>query len=153
MDIAVIRTLVKPLILDLMSPLLTVPVCWHKVSLSVNTKETEWSALCSVCVMALVGHCWPALNTVCAAMTRYIAVENHDTSRVICSNVNGGQGGTLTPDHTWASSVDDITEQRVKDLGAGNVRHCCFGPPCKDHSKLRLIPRSGSKSKMTRLGL
>jgi hypothetical protein len=46
-----------------------------------------------------------ALNTVCAAMTRYIAVENHDTSRVICNNVNDGQGGTLTPDHTCMGKV------------------------------------------------
>ena len=90
-----------------------------------------------------------ALNTVSAAMTRYIAIENHDTTNVICNNVNGGQDGTLTPDHTWVNSVEDITEPKVKDLGAGNIRHCCFGPPCKDHSKLRLIPRSGSKTKLT----
>ena len=27
--------------------------------------------------------------------------------------------------------------------GPGNIKHLCFGPPCKDHSKLRLITPKG----------
>ena len=80
-------------------------------------------------------------------------MESHDTTRVICNSVDDGQNGTLTPDHTWANSVEGNTEPKVQDLGAGNVKHCCFGPPCKGHSKLKLIPRSGSKTKLIKPGL
>ena len=39
----------------------------------------------------------------------------------------------------------DITEDKVKELGPGNIKQVSFGPPCKDHSKLRLIPRKRGK--------
>ena len=88
-----------------------------------------------------IGGALLALNTVFASVTRYLAVECHDVSRVICNNVNSGAHGGAIPDHTWANRVEDITEQKIKVLGPGNVKHVAFGPPCKDHSKLRLIPR------------
>ena len=73
-----------------------------------NRVERTVIGLCDVIGGALL-----TLNTVSAAMTRYIAVENHDTARVICNNVNDGQNGTLTSDHTWANSVEDIAEPKV----------------------------------------
>ena len=88
-----------------------------------------------------IGGALLALNTVFASVTRYLAVECHDASSVICNNVNSGAHGGAIPDHTYASRVEDITEQKIKDHGPGNVKHVAFGPPCKGHSKLRLIPR------------
>jgi hypothetical protein len=87
-----------------------------------------------------------ALNSVNALLTRYIAVESDPTARLVCNNVNDGQHGSITPDHTWASDVFDITEAMIIALGVGNIKLLCFGPPCQDHSKLRNIPRKGKPS-------
>ena len=84
-----------------------------------------------------------ALNLVGASISRFIAVENDEIKRNICDNVNDGSNGETVADHSWASSVFDITEQMIIDLGPGRIKHMCFGPPCKDHSKLRLITPKG----------
>ena len=90
-----------------------------------------------------MGCCLLALNAVRAAITRYIAVEKDDIARVVCDNVNDGSDGGIMADHSWSSDVYDITEDKVKSLGPGNIKHVSFGPPCKDHSKLRNVPRKG----------
>ena len=56
-----------------------------------------------------------ALSMVDAAFTRFIAVEKHNISKVVAGNLN--RDCKVQPDHTWASDVHDITEQKVKDLG------------------------------------
>jgi hypothetical protein len=84
-----------------------------------------------------------ALNTVLALLTRYIAVEDGETARLICDNVNDGAHGSTTTDRSFASSMFDITEDMIVGLGPGNIAHLCAGPPCQDHSKLRNIPRQG----------
>ena len=90
-----------------------------------------------------------ALSMVDAAFTRFIAVEKHNISKVVAGNLN--RDCKVQPDHTWASDVHDITEQKVKDLGFGNIKQVQLSPPCKDHSKLRLIPR-GRKEELVRPG-
>ena len=102
-------------------------------------------ALCSGMSTGLL-----ALSLVQAKFTRFIAVEHNDVAKVVAGNLN--RDCSVKPDHSWASDIFDISEQKVKDLGRGNVKQLQISAPCKDHSKLRLIPRGRSKKELTRPG-
>jgi hypothetical protein len=94
-----------------------------------------------------------ALKQVNASITRYIAVENSETSRIICDNVNPAEYDFPGVDHSWHSDVFNITEQSVRELGAGNIKQVLCGAPCQDMSSLRLLPTKHKNIPRTRPGL
>ena len=87
-----------------------------------------------------------ALNNIWSSITRFLAVECDETKKTICDNLNDGNRGGIIADHTWASNAYDITYQKIKGLGGGSVKTPSAGPPYKDHSKLRDIPRNSDNS-------
>ena len=96
-----------------------------------------------------------SLRAASTVMDRFISVENNATKQLIANNMNPAHGNFPGIDHTWHEDIMNITEQDIIDLGAGNIKLLMFGPPCKDMSKLRLLPdRQGHRPKGDpRLGL
>jgi hypothetical protein len=76
---------------------------------------------------------------------RFIAVEQDQTAKLICSNVNNGEEGIPAPDHDWHSDVYDITEDDIASLGTGNIKLFAWGAPCEDMSLLRLLRKPSPK--------
>ena len=114
-------------------------------------------AVCTI-AMSLCGgiECGAAFLRACSTVIdRFISVENNEVKQLIANNMN--PAGDMFPgiDHSWHYDVMMITEQDIIDLGPGNIRILMFGPPCKDMSKLRLLPdRRGYRPKVDpRLGL
>jgi hypothetical protein len=111
--------------------------------------EYNGNRVCDRIAMSLcngIGGCLFALNVVGAVFDRVICVEKDNVAKVVCDNVNDGCRGPNVADNTWASDVWSITEDMIKGLGRNAIRYFSMGPPCQDHSKLRLIPRRGQKS-------
>jgi hypothetical protein len=82
-------------------------------------------------------------------LDRYLAVEIDEDARRISQAANPKTSSFPGIDHSWHSNVCDITEQDIRDLGAGNVKIVAFGAPCEDMSKLRLIVRRKRNSNTT----
>ena len=82
---------------------------------------------------------------------RYIAVEIDADARAIAKNANPDKPGLPRIDHSWHSNVYNITEEDIERLGHNSIKMFLAGPPCQDFSKLRLIVRKRSKSKMNEL--
>ncbi len=70
---------------------------------------------------------------------RFIAVEQDQTSKLICNNVNDGKEGIPAPDHDWHNNICDITGDDIASLGTGNIKLVAWGAPCEDMSLLRLL--------------
>ena len=81
-----------------------------------------------------------SLRATSTVMDRFISVENNAMKRLIANNVNPADAHFPGIDHSWHHDVMDITEQDIIDLGPGNIKMLMFGCPCKDMSKLRLLP-------------
>ena len=81
-----------------------------------------------------------------ADITRYIGVEINGVARAVCDNLNPAHQSSFNGvDHSFASDVFKITEEKVKGLGPSAIKQMIIAAPCEDMSLLRTLPRTDGK--------
>ena len=92
-----------------------------------------------------------ALKKVDGSVGKYYAVEEDEVAKRICQHANLVSGAFPGVTHDWHSDVFDITEQSIIDIS--HVHLLCYGAPCKDLSKLRLLMSKARADKLKAEGV
>ena len=87
--------------------------------------------------------------------SRHISVEITRSARTVAAAIHQLSEDHPGVDHSFATDVPTITREQIKSLGKSAISMICFGAPCEDMSKLRLLPprHAGDRKANPRPGL